>query len=329
MTLSNTQDEWIEGDVYHLRSIKIGIYPDARIKFPFRNKLIKEILEWKPDIIHSQTEFSTMVAAKHIVGKLGISQIHTYHTMYEDYLDYIPGGETLKKSAIINLTRFLLNSFDGVIALTVKTEKALMGYGVSNNIYVIPTSINLDKFQKEFSLKERKELRLKLGIKEDDGVMVYVGRVAEEKSISEIIELLPDVRKDVENVKFLIVGGGPYLQKLREQVKKGELDGQIIFTAMVKPEEVYKYYKASEVFVTASMSETQGLTYLEALSSGCPVICKFSKYIAAILLNEDFRKNLSKEAAEGAHIYSSEAFADNVIKAYSKMLYEGRIQFAV
>ena len=81
-----------------------------------------------------------MMAAKHIAGKLNIPQIHTYHTMYEDYLNYIPGVEILKKSTVISLTRLLLNSFDGVIAPTLKTEKALIGYGVNNNIYVIQLS---------------------------------------------------------------------------------------------------------------------------------------------------------------------------------------------
>lgn len=352
MTLSHTEDEWIDGDVYYLKSVRIGIYPDARVKLPFKNKLIKKIISWKPDIIHSQTEFSTMVTAKYISGKLNIPQVHTYHTMYEDYVDYIPGAERLKKSAVINLTRLLLNSFDGVIAPTLKTEKALISYGVNKDIYIIPTGINLDRFQRDFTLDERKEMRLRFGIDENDKVMVYVGRVAEEKNIFEIVDLFPEIEKSIESVKFLIVGGGPYLKILKEHIKQNGLSKQVIFTGMVKPDETYKYYKIGDVFVTASRSETQGLTYLEALSSGCPVVCRFDKciegvikngrngfaykdseefseYITDILLNNNFRRNLSEEAARNAHMYSSEEFAHNVLNVYSKVLCKGKVQLAV
>lgn len=165
MTLSHTDQEWIQNDIYYLKSLKVEVYPDARVKFPFRNKLVNEIIGWKPDIIHSQTEFSTMIQAKHIASKLNIPQIHTYHTMYEDYIDYIPGIEKIKKSAVINLTRLLLNTFEGVIAPTAKTEEALLNYGIRSDIHVISTGINLDRFQKHFSNEERERLRSSFQIK--------------------------------------------------------------------------------------------------------------------------------------------------------------------
>jgi 1,2-diacylglycerol 3-alpha-glucosyltransferase len=343
LTLSHSKREKIEGDIYYLKSIKARIYPDARIKLPFKNRLIREIIDWKPDIIHSQTEFSTMIAAKHIAGKLDIPQIHTYHTLYEDYLNYFPGAEAIKKPALIKVTRLLLNTFDAVIAPTAKTEKVLLDYGVESNIYIIPTGINLKKYQKSFSLDEKEKLRSELGLKSDEKAIVYVGRIAEEKNISEIIELFSEIAKKVSNIKLLIVGNGPYLENLKLQVKDQKIDDKIIFTGMVKPEEVYKYYKTGDVFVTASTSETQGLTYIEALSCGCPIVCKydkcvdgviiqgvngfsykepaeFSQYIMDILSDEELRKRLSKEAENGAQKYSSEVFACNVFNVYKKVL---------
>lgn len=343
LTLSHTKREKIDGDIYYLKSIKARVYPDARIKFPFKNRLIKEIMDWKPDIIHSQTEFSTMIAAKHIAGKLDIPQIHTYHTLYEDYLSYFPGMDAIKRPALIKVTQLLLNTFDGVIAPTVKTEKVLLSYGVETDIHVVPTGINLRKFQKNFPLEEKDKLRIELGLRAEDRAIVYVGRIAEEKNISEIIALFSEMIKKVKNIKLLIVGGGPYLEELKLKVKDEKLSNQVIFTGMVKPEDVYKYYKTGDVFVTASTSETQGLTYIEALSSGCPIVCKydkcidgvilqgingfsyrepkeFSQYVLNILSDEELRKRLSKEAEEGAHKYSSEVFAENVLNVYKKVL---------
>jgi 1,2-diacylglycerol 3-alpha-glucosyltransferase len=351
MTLSHRDEEWIDGDVYYLKSFKTGIYPDARIMVPFINSIIKEIINWKPDIIHSQTEFSVMLAAKYIARKLNIPQIHTYHTMYEDYLCYIKGFDSLKKSAVTGITRLLLNSFQGIVAPTEKTERALMSYGVKNDMYIIPTGINLNKFQKDISLEERKELREKLGINEHDSLLIYVGRVAKEKNLSEIISLMRSVKKNNEGIKLLVVGDGPYLETLKEEVKQTNLDNTVLFTGMVKPEEIYKYYKLGDVFVTASTSETQGLTYLEALSSGCPVVCRFdkcvegiiidgkngfvykkteefSRYIIAILSDEKLRANLSREAAMDAHMYSSEVFAENIFNAYNKVLCQSRLKLA-
>ena len=97
LTLSHTGDEKVDGDVYYLKSIRIGVYPDARIKVPLYNKLIKEVIKWKPDVIHSQTEFSMMLESKYISNKLNVPHIHTYHTMYENYLDYLLGGKLINK----------------------------------------------------------------------------------------------------------------------------------------------------------------------------------------------------------------------------------------
>lgn len=343
MTLSHTDDERIEEDVYYLKSIKVNIYPDARIKAPFHNKLVNEIINWQPDIVHSQTEFSTMMVAKHIVNKLNIPQIHTYHTMYEDYLNYLFGGRILKRSTAAKLTKMLLNTVNGVIAPTDKTKQALVNYEVNREIHIIPTGINLNRFQRKITSEERNQLILKLGLREEDKIMVYVGRIAEEKNIAEIINLFPDVMDKVENVKLLIVGGGPQLELLKQQVNERGLDKHVIFAGMVEPDEVYKYYKIGDVFVTASTSETQGLTYLEALSSGCPIVCKydhcvegviiqgengfsyrdnweFSEYASKILLSEALRDKMSIEAEGKAEEYSSATFANSIFDVYNKTL---------
>lgn len=350
LTLSYTGHEAVDGDIYYLKSMKVGVYPDARVKLPFKNRLIREIITWAPDIIHSQTEFSTMLAAKHIASKLDIPQVHTYHTLYEDYLNYFPGiNNTVKRTALISVTRLLLNTFSGVIAPTAKIEEVLMDYGVNTSIYVIPTGIDLKRFHKKFSSFEKEELRSKLGLKHEDKILVYVGRVAEEKNISELIELLPSVMERYKNVKLLIVGGGPYLEKLKLHVKDKGIEENIIFAGMVNPEEVFKYYRIADIFVTASTSETQGLTYLEALCSGCPVVCKydkcvegvvlqgingfaykkpceFSEYIVKILSNYELKAKLKKEAEERAYYYSSAVFGENIVDVYNSVLCRSRVQ---
>jgi len=340
LTLSNNGDEKIDGDVYYLKSMGIGIYPGVRIKVPFYKKIIKEIIKWDPDVVHSQTEFSMMLESKYISNKLNIPHIHTYHTMYEKYLDYLFGGKIINKNASAKITKTLLNSLDSIIAPTEKTKNTLLSYGVNKPIYVVPTGIDLSRFQQEISLEGKQEIMSKLQINKEDRIIAYVGRIAKEKNISEILTLLPFVIKEFKNIKLLIVGGGPYLNSLEDQVEKQNIKDNVIFTGMINSEEVYKYYKMAEIFVTASTSETQGLTYIEALSSGCPVVCKYDPcidgvieqgkngfsykekcefiyYINKILRDTNLRNGMRREAILKASEYSRNIFADKVLDKYS------------
>jgi 1,2-diacylglycerol 3-alpha-glucosyltransferase len=339
LTLSETGKEKVVGDIYYLRSISIKIYPDARIKVPFHNKLINEIIEWEPEVVHSQTEFSTMLAAKYVSSKLNIPHIHTYHTMYEDYLGYLPGGKIISKNTAGKAIKMLLKSVDAIIAPTEKTKNVLLSYGLHKDMYIIPTGIDLKKFQKHITLDEKKKIISKLGLNYGDKIITYVGRTAKEKNIDEIIIFFKDISNEIANAHLLIVGAGPELQNLKDLVKKKGLENRIHFAGMVNPEEIYKYYKISEIFVTASNSETQGLTYIEALSSGCPIVCKwdkcledlidqgkngfaykkqweFSHYVVEILKNNSLRENMSREAIIKAEEYSSKQFEERVLKTY-------------
>ena len=89
LTLSRNHQSYREGGVYYAGSVGAGrIYPQARLKLPVSGKCIKELILWKPDIIHSQCEFSTFLMAKKIAKELQIPIVHTYHTVYEDYTHY-------------------------------------------------------------------------------------------------------------------------------------------------------------------------------------------------------------------------------------------------
>jgi 1,2-diacylglycerol 3-alpha-glucosyltransferase len=347
LTLSNSGNETVDGDVYYVKSIPIGVYPDARIKFPLYNKLINEVIKWRPDVIHSQTEFSMMLVSRYIANKLKVPHIHTYHTMYENYLDYLLGGMIINKNISAKITKKILNSLDGVIAATNKTKNTLLSYGVSKPIYVVPTGIDLSKFQQKLSLEDKQKIMLDLQISQDDRIIAYVGRIAEEKNISEILTLLPDVIKVHKNVKLLIVGGGPYLNNLKDEVKIQNLEENVIFTGMIISDEVYKYYKMAEIFVNASTSETQGLTYIEALSSGCPVVCKydpcidgvieqgnngysykekseFTSYINELLRDTKLRERMSKKAVSKTNEYSSSVFANKVLDKYLSIIHANK-----
>lgn len=344
LTLSHTGEEKIDGDIYYLKSFGVNIYPNARAKSIFHNRLVKKIIDWKPDIIHSQTEFSTMFVSKKIAKELEIPHIHTYHTMYEDYLKYIFKGKLISKDMSTKLTKILLNSLDGIVVPTEKVEKVLLKYGVNRNMYVVPTGIEINKFKNKLTKEEKKELLGKLNIF-SKSVLVYIGRIAEEKNIEEIIKFFGKLQKSDTDATLLIVGGGPYVEKLIKLTGELKLQDKVKFTGMVKPEEVCKYYQLGNAFVTSSTSETQGLTYIEALASGLPVVCRydpcvenliidgengftfkdedgFEAAVKYILSNELQLKRFSINACKKAEEYSTETFGKNILDVYEDTLFD-------
>lgn len=343
LTLSQEGKEFIDGDIYYLKSFGVKIYPGARAKFPFNNRLVNELVEWKPEIVHSQTEFSAMIISKKIAKKVGIPHLHTYHTMYEDYLKYIFNGRLITRSSANRFIKILLNTLDGVIVPTEKVKNALLNYGVKKNVHIIPTGIDINKFRKRITDAEKAEIIIKNSL-QGKKILVYIGRIAEEKNIQEVITFFSNIVKQNYEFTLLIVGGGPYLENLMKLVDKLKLRESVKFTGMVAPDEVYKYYQLGRAFVTSSTSETQGLTYIEALASGTPVICRYDKCIQELIIDQEtgftyknqtefqnavniiisddeMTKQFSINSKLKAEEYSNEVFAENVSEVYLKYLY--------
>ncbi|CDZ74568.1 glycosyl transferase, group 1 family [Peptoniphilus sp. ING2-D1G] len=336
LTLSKTLKSHIEGDVYYVSSFPVKVYPDVRASVAIQDKCISKLIKWSPDIIHTQCEFSTMNFAKIIAIRTKAPIVHTYHTMYEYYIRYVSKHEKVGKNLLSIFFKNLLRSCEYIIAPTNKVYKSLKKYGLTNQIKIIPTGIDLDKFNREFSEEEKNSLKKKLGIDKKDKILLSLGRVAEEKNIDEIINYFTEYEKNNKNLILLIVGGGPYLEELKSKCANNK---KIYFTGMVDPQEVYKYYKLSDVFVSASQSETQGLTYIEALANGLPLLCKYDDCLDGILKPgfngyfsnsyEDFKNSIerifskenqieqmSKNALESSKKYSKQHFAKSVYELY-------------
>ncbi|MDO5041340.1 MAG: glycosyltransferase [Peptoniphilus sp.] len=338
LTLSKTRKSYIEGDVYYVSSFPVRVYPDVRASVSIQDKCISRLIKWSPDIIHTQCEFSTMNFAKIIALRTKAPIVHTYHTMYEYYIRYVSKYEKVGKSLMSALFKNLLRSCEYIIAPTNKVNRSLKKYGLTNRIKVIPTGIDLDKFNIDLLKEEEISLKENLGIDKNDKILLSLGRVAEEKNIDEIIDYFIKYKKTHANISLLIAGGGPYLEALKDKYKGNK---KIYFTGMIDPQEVYKYYKMSDVFVSASQSETQGLTYIEALANGLPLLCKYDDCLDGILkpgfngyfINsyEDFEENIQKifsqdkekisqNALDSSREYSKEYFAKSVYELYKVVI---------
>lgn len=262
--------------VYRINSIPFSKWKEFRLGVPFFTNLYHKLKNLGIDVIHTHTEFSMGILGKRLAKSLNIPIIHTYHTMYEDYTHYVyrfHHGKSIVRKIIIQTSKQILKSYDGVIAPTEKTKKALERYGVQNNIYIVPTGINLKQFER-FDIGNKTVLSLmeKHKIYEDDFVILTLGRLSEEKSVDFTIQQIPTLLETIPNLKYLIVGDGPYKKNLEKLVTSLHLEEHVIFTGQIPFEQVSYYYSMADVFVSASQSETQGLTIMEAMASDLPVV---------------------------------------------------------
>ena len=142
----------------------------------------------------------------------------------------------------------------------------MLKYKVAAEKRVIPTGIELEKFQRpEITEDDVADLRAKLGIASDETMLLSLSRVSYEKNIQAVLAALSSVLEEDDKVRLVVAGDGPYLPDLKSQAKKLGIQDKVVFTGMIAPSETALYYKSADFFISASTSETQGLTYLEAL----------------------------------------------------------------
>ena len=335
-----------DGHILRLPSMNLANCYDYKFTSVYPIKAVNIIKKMNLDVIHSNVEFTIGIFARVVSEQLGIPLVHTYHTNWEDYTHYITKNKKILDDICKKLLKYLVVFFEDktVTELIVPSNKIYNifkdKYKFTKNIHIIQTGIETSKFYKEnFSSKDINNLMKKYGIKKKDFVIMTVSRLAKEKSVDRLINNQKELLKRYPNMKLLIVGDGPDIDKLKMQVCSLNISKNVIFTGKVPLEEIPIYYQLGDVFVTASKSETQGLTVVEAISSSLPIVAvkddsfissviddfngyvftSDEKYIESILKlyeNNDIYNRLSNQSRILSSDFSSEYFALKVLKVY-------------
>lgn len=271
-----TMPEW---NVVRLGSIPLFSFKERRIAVQGFGEAYKVAKKYDLDIIHTQTEFSLGVLGKALGGMLEIPTIHTYHTMYEKYLHYIANGKILRPSHVAYISKNFCNQTKGVIAPSQMTKDKLLSYGVTEEIRVIPTGVEIPEMNHQLAL----DLRQDLGYSEDDVILLSLSRLSKEKNIAAVIAALPEIVASNPHVKCCIVGGGPEREVLEAQVTDLGLSDVVQFVGEINHDQVFQFYQMADLYVNASESESQGLTYLEALVNRIPVVAKRNDYLEGLI----------------------------------------------
>ena len=294
-------------------------------------------------MIHSQCEFFSFQFASRISRITGAPIVHTYHTLYEQYVTYLVPSKRLGNVLVRVLSRQRLKKVRILVAPTQKVEDALLSYGVQNPISVVPSGISLEQHHQRLTAEQRLEKRRALGIRDDQQVLLNLGRLGTEKNLGELMELFAQAQKSNDKMVFLIVGDGPAREDLEKQARELGVADHVIFTGMVAPSEVQNYYQLADVFVSASTSETQGLTYIEAAANGLPLLCRqddclnevlkegengfeytnaeeFLQDIDEVLEDPQWREAASKRSEEIAQSFGKKAFGEAIENIYESVL---------
>ena len=159
-----------------------------------------------------------------------------------------------------------------MIAPSEKTKNLLEEYGITCPIYVVPSGIELSEYAGDKEAACRERIRAEFSVSSGTTLLLYVGRLAKEKHIEELLRFQKQARE--KQTALLIAGDGPHRRELERQVRLLGIEKSVIFTGMIPHERIGEYYSAGDLFVNASVSETQGMTYGEALASGLPLLCR-------------------------------------------------------
>ena len=310
ITVSDNKKDYVlenNGHILRLPSVNLANCYDYKMTSVYPIKAVNMIKKMNLDVIHSNVEFT-----------IGCKKLLKYLVVF--FEDKTVTELIVPSNKIYNLFK----------------DK----YKFTKNIHIIQTGIETSKFYKEnFNQKDINSLKKKLGIKKKDFVVMTVSRLAKEKSVDRIINNHKELVKKYSNMKLLIVGDGPDIDKLKDEAKSLGVSDSVIFTGKVPLSDIPIYYQLGNVFVTASKSETQGLTVVEAISSSLPVVAvkddsfvnsviedfngfvftddeKYINSISKLYEDKELYNRLSNQSRLLSEDFSSEYFALKVLKVY-------------
>ena len=195
LVLSPNGKSYFKDNNYYIASKPIPVYPGARFSLNTHDKLIQKIIDWKPDIVHAQSEFTTKILANKIIKTLNIPFVATCHTLYEDYTEYFCPNKKLGKKIVKIMSNKIYNTSATLIVPSEKVKAVMEKYGIKCPIEIIPSGIDMNIYKKRLPKKEKTKILSELGLQNSNKYLVTVCRLAAEKNIDELLRYVPALTK--------------------------------------------------------------------------------------------------------------------------------------
>lgn len=341
-TLSLQEERSVNGlRIFRYWSLPVPTYAGFVVPVPISPQVDHVIKQLGVDIIHSHTPFLMGRLGAQTAKRCGLPLVFTHHTLYHEYVHYVPGVRTVARKAVLRYLAKYCRRCQLIIAPTPDIEGFITDtYRPPAPVISIPTGIDIDAFAQG----DPSWLRQTYRIRADAKVLIFVGRLGREKNVDLLLDAFGIVADARPDAVLVMVGDGPERARLEADVEKRGWTGRVVFTGTLDRRRVIDAYLGSDVFFFASVTETQGLVTLEAMAAGIPVAAvdapgtkdmvrhgreglladasasSLSRQALALLGNRDLWKRLAHGAKLRAQEFSAARQAERMIEAYETLL---------
>ena len=342
--LGEPSDPEEEARVVRFPSVAAPLYPQFRIPVPRQAQVRAAVHRLGLDVLHTHTPFVMGRMALDAARALRLPLCFTFHTRYDVYLrHYAPGAGSVLVPALNAYVRRFCNACDLVIAPTRAIGRQVASLGVETPIEVVPTGIAIGRFAMG-DPAERVRIRCQLGLANDDVALLYTGRLSREKNLALLLQAFRRLAAQRPDVRLVLVGDGPLRENLERTVAEWGLSGRVRLTGAVPPDRIAGFYRAADVYVFPSVTETQGLVVVEAMAAGLPVVAVASDVseevvaageaglvvpatadelaAACLRLVDDpaLRAQMGRAAQQAARAYDSDVILARILKLYEDLV---------
>jgi 1,2-diacylglycerol 3-alpha-glucosyltransferase len=329
-----------ESRVFRFSSIPSPTNPDFSLALPFSIRLRPTIKKLNLDLIHVHSPFLLGRVGARYARRLGIPLVFTYHTLYEQYVHYLPVAKSISKELVQRISRVFCNHCDAVIAPTAVIGQYLREIGVKAPINIVPTGIKVADFQ----AGEPDWLRHRYNLPAGEKILLFVGRLGQEKNIGFLMDCFKEIHQEYNNARLVLVGSGPEEADLKTRAVNLGVADQVTFTGVLSPADVVNCYAGATIFVFSSVTETQGIVIAEAKAAGLPVVAvrafgvsemvedgidgylteldqgQFIEKVKLLLSDSELYQDVSRRARQNAEKLSTANCTAELIKCYQQVL---------
>lgn len=272
---SKAHTHYLKDNVLHCPAHNLKRIYNLDLASPVSRTRLKYLREFRPDIIHVHNEFSIGLSGMAIAKILKVPLVYTLHTMYDDYIYYIAPKPLIPLTKKLSHRYFRMFPQNAAVVTgpSKKCQEYTYEIGSDKKVEVIPNPVELDAFAPQTSTpQQRAQIREQYHIPQDATVACFVGRLGREKSVDVLLRFWAQEMKPQDNMRLLIIGDGPEKEPLEQLAQQLGITDTVVFTGKVLHRDLPPYVHTCDIYVTASLSDTNSISMLEGMAGGLPVL---------------------------------------------------------
>ena len=252
-----------EDDVHRLPGLRSAATPDYPLLLPVGPFTSRRLPLDDLDVLHTMHPFVAGHVAHAWARRLGVPLVFTAHTQYHEYVHYAPTPAGVTAWVTKRHVAAFARAADVVLVPGAALVDVLRGYGYGGAIERMANPVDLARY----AGTPDPDLRARFGVPADAPLLLYVGRMAPEKGLDSLLREVAAARRLEPRLHLWMVGDGPSLAELAARNEP-----QVHWVGPIDHHEVASFVRTADLFVSASVTEVQPMTFLESLASGTPIV---------------------------------------------------------